>query len=153
MAFFEANLNLMNTILIALGIVLVVGVLAVVVYKIVRMNIRSRHAKQEQARAAQEQAIEEGVQKRLEEIRNESFVMSRNTMYGVGNDGQIAAGKYVVKSSVSTDNTFNIRLNGLVEPYKNGTVITLAEGDTICPVSEAVLLNTYVGETTTKENE
>ncbi len=146
MAFFEANINLMNTILVALGIALVVGVLAVVVYKIVKMSINSKHAKQEQARAAQEEAIEEGVKQRLEEIKNESLVMSRNTMYSVGNDGQIPEGKFVVVSSASDDATFNIRVNGLVENYKSGTVLTLTDGDTICPVSCAVCLKPYVDD-------
>lgn len=139
MAFFEINGELLNIVLVALGIALVVGVLVVAVLKIIRVNKEER-----QRKAACNQAVADAVQKAFVEIRKEYLVLSRNTTYNVGVDGEIAIGRYVLKSSVSTQKQFNVRVNGLVEQYHEGDVLTFGAGDTICPVSGTVLIKPYL---------
>lgn len=141
MAFFEINGELLNIVLVALGIALVAGVVVVAVFKIIQSNREEARRK-----AACNQAVADAVEKAFMEIRKEYLVMSRNTTYTVGGDGEIAMGRYVLKSSVSTQKQFNIRLNGLVEQYHEGDIVTLGGGDTICAVSGTVLIKPYVDD-------
>lgn len=127
----------LNIVLIALGAVLVLAVIAILSVKAVK---RKRLAAQQQ----QQQAIDEGVRKKMLEIRNEYLVLPRNITYSVGPEGEIAVGRYILKSSVEGEKTFNLRLNGLVQPFSDGTVITLGLGDTVCAVSNSALIKPYV---------
>ena len=127
----------LNIVLIALGAVLVLAVIAILSVKAVK---RKRLAAQQQ----QQQAIDEGVRKKMLEIRNEYLVLPRNITYSVGPEGEIAVGRYLLKSSVEGEKTFNLRLNGLVQPFSDGTVITLGLGDTVCAVSNYALIKPYV---------
>lgn len=139
MAFFQVDVELMNTILIALGIALVVGVLVIVAYKMYRANANAKRAKQqEKTEQEQQQSTQSGEQS--VEVRNECLVLSRNVTYKVGIDGEIAMGKYVLQSAVSGATEFNIRINGLVERYNDGDFVTFGAGDTVCAVSSSVLL-------------
>lgn len=152
MAYFEANPNIANTVLIAIGIALIVGVLVVLTIKIVKAVRDARRARQEGLRLQHQQEIDQGVQRALLEIRNEYLVMARNTTYVVGPEGEIAIGKYLLTNSVSNETTFNVRLNGLVRQFSNGDIVMLNGGDTICPVSGAVLIKPYVDEKIHDEN-
>lgn len=139
MAFFQVDVKLMNTILIALGIALVVGVLAIVAYKMYRANANAKRAKQQEKTEQElQQATQSGEQS--VEVRNECLVLSRNVTYKVGIDGEIAMGKYVLQSAVSGTTEFNLRINGLVERYNDGDFVTFGAGDTVCAVSSSVLL-------------
>ena len=100
----------LNIVLIALGAVLVLAVIAILSVKAVK---RKRLAAQQQ----QQQAVDEGVRKKMLEIRNEYLVLPRNITYSVGPEGEIAVGRYILKSSVEGEKTFNLRLNGLVQPF------------------------------------
>lgn len=83
----------LNIVLIALGAVLVLAVIAILSVKAVK---RKRLAAQQQ----QQQAVDEGVRKKMLEIRNEYLVLPRNITYSVGPEGEIAVGRYILKSSV-----------------------------------------------------
>ena len=139
--FFFRNLETLEIVLIALGIAFVAVVLGVVLYKVIKSAVRNKKAANEQRL---EQAVEHAAEKMVMEKRNEFLVMARNTTYNVGVDGEIAIGKYVLKNSVESDDSFNLRLNGLVQNFKNGDVVTLAAGDTVCAVSGSVLIKPYV---------
>lgn len=76
-----------------------------------------------------------------ERSNNGNMIMSRNVIYSVGLDGQLKAGKYVLQSAESANDKFNVRLNGLVKEFANGSEISLATGDTISPVSGSVILS------------
>lgn len=71
-------------------------------------------------------------------------VMSRNVMYSVGVEGQMRAGKYVMKSADGAADKFNVRYNGLVKEYANGDTLVLIDGDTISPVSGTVMLEPFI---------
>lgn len=136
MAFFEVNIKLMNTVLIILGIVLVVGFLAIVAYKMARTNAR---AKREKAQAQQQEEAKQVEQQNYVEA-NRQLVLARNVTYNVGIDGEIAAGKYVLQSARSSHKHFNVRLNGLVSKYSDGEIVVLGAGDSICVVSSSAVL-------------
>lgn len=87
----------------------------------------------EQANGAQENPVEEA-------ITADYLVMSRNVIYSVGIDGKLNVGKYVVTNTDDASAKFNMRVNGLVREYANGDVITLADGDTLSPVSGSVVI-------------
>lgn len=136
MAFFEVNVKLMNTVLIILGIVLVVGFLAVVAYKMARTNAAAKREKAQQAQAEEDQRVEE----QNYVGNNRQLVLARNVTYNVGHDGEIAMGTYVLKSARSGHKHFNVRLNGLVSKYSDGETVVLGVGDTICVVSSSAVL-------------
>lgn len=136
MAFFEVNAKLMNTVLIILGIVLVVGFLAVVAYKMARTNAAAKREKTQQAQAEEVRRTEE--QTYVE--NNRQLVLARNVTYNVGHDGEIAMGTYVLKSARSGHKHVNVRLNGLVNKYSDGETVVLGAGDTICVVSSSAVL-------------
>ena len=69
------------------------------------------------------------------------IVMSRNVIYSAGQDGQLKAGKYLLKAADSSADKFNVRYNGLVKEYVSGDVVTLTDGDTISPVSGSVVIS------------
>lgn len=136
MAFLQVNLKLMNTVLIILGIVLVIGVLAVVAYKMARTNAEAKRAKAQKQQEAEIKRVEE--QTYVE--ANRQLVLARNVTYNVGLDGEIAMGTYVLKSARSGHKHFNVRLNGLVSKYSDGETVVLGAGDTICVVSSSAVL-------------
>lgn len=72
----------LNIVLIALGAVLVLAVIAILSVKAVK---RKRLAAQQQ----QQQAVDEGVRKKMLEIRNEYLVLPRNITYSVGPRGKL----------------------------------------------------------------
>ncbi len=126
-----------------MGIAFAVVVLGVLLYKLIRSVRNSKKIKAEQNLA---QAVENAVEKKILEKRNEYLVMSRGVVYNVGVDGEIAVGKYVLKNSVESEDSFNLRLNGLVEHHSNGDVVTVGAGDTLCAVSDSVLIKPYVDD-------
>lgn len=71
---------------------------------------------------------------------NELFnTIARNVTYTVGKNGQIACGQYVLRSATDKD-SMNIRYNGLVKEYPNDTKFVLGEGDSICCVSDTLVI-------------
>ena len=139
--FFFDSPDTLTTVLIAVGIACVAVVLGVVLYKLIRSVVKNKKAANEQRL---EQAVENAVEQKLLEKRNEYLVMSRNVTYSVGVDGEIAIGKYILKNAVESETSFNLRLNGLVESHQNGDVVTLGAGDTLCAVSDSVLIKPYL---------
>lgn len=140
--FFEGN-DTLTTVLIALGIAFAAVVLGVLLYKLIRSVVNNKKAKNEQRLA---QAVEIAAERKILEKRNEYLVMARGVTYSVGVDGEIAIGKYVLKNSVDSETSFNLRLNGLVEAHRNGETVTLGAGDTLCAVSDSVLIKPYVDD-------
>jgi len=140
--FFEGN-DTLTTVLIALGIAFAVVVVGVLLYKLIRSVVNNKKAKNEQRLA---QAVENAAERKIMEKRNEYLVMSRGVVYNVGADGEIAIGKYVLKNATESETAFNLRFNGLVEHHANGDVLTLGVGDTLCAVSDSVLIKPYVDD-------
>ena len=73
----------------------------------------------------------------------DEIVLSRNVVYSAGLNGKFVAGKYVVASADDATTKFNMRVNGLVREYESGDMLTLADGDTVSPVSVSVLLTKF----------
>lgn len=69
------------------------------------------------------------------------LIMSRNVIYSAGADGNVREGKYILHSADGSEDKFNLRYNGLVKEYQDGDTVTLADGDTLSPVSGSVILN------------
>ena len=67
----------------------------------------------------------------------DDIVLSKNVTYTAGQD--FKAGKYTLLSVTDID-AFNIRLNGFVGEYKHNSEVILAPGDTVCAVSNTVIL-------------
>ncbi len=57
-----------------------------------------------------------------------------------GKKQNLVPGKYTVLTSIEGVESFNVRINGLVREVKHNSVVILGEGDTICPVSHAIIL-------------
>ena len=73
--------------------------------------------------------------------QNEMFItLPRNVTYGVGETGQIKPGSYILRNAVGTRGSFNLRYNGLVTEVQNETKITLGEGDSLCCVSDGIVV-------------
>ncbi len=70
----------------------------------------------------------------------EYYVMVRNVVYAVGETEDIIPGKYLVQCAASTEDSINIRHNGLVRSYDSGVSMYLTAGDTISPVSESAII-------------
>lgn len=139
--FFDGDASVLPTVLIALGIAFAVVVIAVLLYKLISSVVKNKKAKTEQRF---EQAVEDAAERKIMEKRNEYLVMSRGVVYNVGVEGEIAIGKYVLKNATESETSFNLRFNGLVEHHANGDVLTLGAGDTLCAVSDSVLIKPYV---------
>ena len=139
--FFFGKPSSLTVTLIVLGIIFVAVVLCVVLYKLVKSAKNNKKAVAEQQLA---QAVDNAAERKILEKRNEYLVMSRNVTYSVGQDGEIAIGRYVIKNAIESEQQFNLRLNGLVETHQNGDVVTLGAGDTLCAVSDSVLIKPYV---------
>lgn len=72
--------------------------------------------------------------------QNEMFItIARNVTATVGVNGQIRPGSYLIRSATN-DKTMNVRYNGLVKQYNGESKITLGEGDTICCVSDGLVI-------------
>ncbi len=123
---------------VVLGVLVVLA--AVILWRIIAVLVRSKRAKAERIRLAVEEEVQARVEERVLEMRNEYFVLPRNVIVAVGLEGQVREGKYVLKSAVSSQTKFNIRLNGLVEEYSDGDTVFLTTDDTICAVSGSVLI-------------
>ena len=139
--FFFDNPDTVTIVLIALGIACVAVLLGVLLYKLIRSVVRNKKAAKEQSF---NQAVEQALEQKMLEKRNEYLVMSRGVTYSVGMDGEIAMGKYILKCAVDSEQSFNLRLNGLVENHKNGDIVVLGAGDTLCAVSDSVLIKPYL---------
>ena len=57
-----------------------------------------------------------------------------------GKKQDLTPGKYTILTSIEGVENFNVRINGLVREVKHNSVVILGEGDTICPVSHAIVL-------------
>ena len=127
------------------AIALVVLIILIVIISVVakhKKRVAAEEREQQQAQIEQDiqNEVDARVNQRLAEIRDEYLVIPRNVQHWVGDDGQLARGKYVLKSATSSETTFNLRVNGLVEEYKDGDTIFLIVGDTITPVSGSVMI-------------
>lgn len=123
---------------VVLGVLVVLA--AVILWRIIAVLVRSKRAKAERIRLAVEEEVQARVEERVLEMRNEYFVLPRNVIVAVGLEGQVREGRYLLKSAVSSQTKFNIRLNGLVEEYSDGDTVFLTTDDTICAVSGSVLI-------------
>lgn len=73
--------------------------------------------------------------------QNEMFItVPRNVTYGVGETGQIRPGSYILRNAMGEKGSFNLRYNGLVTEVQNDTKITLGEGDSLCCVSDSIVV-------------
>lgn len=102
---------------------------------------RKNKAKKDDNQTNEQQETLTREQAYLESNERGEIVMSRNVIYSAGIDGQIKSGKYVMKSADGATDKFNVRVNGLVREYASGDVVILTDGDTVSPVSGAVVLS------------
>lgn len=113
------------------------AIVGIVVYFVGK---KGQAKKANQQPTEQQQATLTPEQEIIEVNDKGQLVMSRNVIYSVGLNGQIRVGKYLLTSADESVFKFNVRFNGLVKEYANGDVLTLTDGDTISPVSGAVVL-------------
>ena len=115
------------------AISVVVAIVSVIRSKKRNNSKDGQQVEQQQDTLSQEQAY-------LEANDKGQLIMTRNVIYSVGLNGKIRAGKYELTNADESDGKFNVRFNGLVKEYANGDVLTLADGDTLSPVSGSVVL-------------
>ena len=73
--------------------------------------------------------------------QNEMFInMARNVTYSVGETAKIKPGTYILRSAMGAKKSFNLRYNGLVSEVQNETKINFGEGDSVCCVSDSIIL-------------
>ncbi|MCM1042849.1 MAG: hypothetical protein NC350_01405 [Corallococcus sp.] len=127
-----------NIILIVAIVALALGLIAAIIAVIITVKNGQRVPRQKKEKEETLVTADEYLEEM--EVRGDSLVLARNVIYSVGEDGQIGAGKYRIKSAVEGEESFNIRFNGLVREFADGTEIVLGAGDTVCAVSHSVLL-------------
>lgn len=72
--------------------------------------------------------------------RENDVILEKGVNYVVGKGGKVIPGKYTVLSAQEGTDRFNLRLGGLVREYRHASDIVLAEGETVCAVSQSVIL-------------
>ena len=72
--------------------------------------------------------------------RENDVILEKGVNYVVGKGGKVIPGKYTVLSAQEGTDRFNLRLGGLVREYQHASDIVLAEGETVCAVSQSVIL-------------
>lgn len=68
------------------------------------------------------------------------YILDRNTLYGVGGQGQPPSGKYTVLSGQENATKIAVMLNGEKVSVNCSEKMELSDGDTICPVSHKMIL-------------
>ena len=72
--------------------------------------------------------------------RENDVILEKGVNYIVEKGGKVIPGKYTVLSAQEGTDRFNLRLGGLVREYQHASDIVLAEGETVCAVSQSVIL-------------
>lgn len=141
---------------IALGVA-VAAYAGLLSFRIVRNKKRKKAEQEKQEKLVKENlnevddvryTMEENAVKETEEgtpevnatFLQKDFVLPQNTPFEVSSQGELKPGKYIVLSTDENQTSFNIRVGIYVREYKHNQEIILAEGDTICAVSGAVIL-------------
>ena len=140
MAFFQ--LPQTDKVIIAVAVcVLVLGLIGATV-AIVRTLKKYKYTTKTERQKMQGSDVEISADDYLEEMEmiDDNYVLARNVVYNVGENGQISAGKYALHSAIEGETTFNVRYNGLVREVADGTIIVLGEGDSIACVSHSMLV-------------
>ena len=140
MAFFQLVQTDKIIVIVALS-VLVVGLIGAVV-AIIRTLKKYKYTTKTERKKMEGSSVEIAAEDYLEEMEmiGDSLVLARNVVYNVGEGGQIEEGKYVLRSAIEGETDFNVRYNGLVREVNDGTIIVLAEGDSIACVSHSMLI-------------
>ena len=112
--------------------------IAILIFRAVRLYRNKKLEKQQSVRVEAQPVAGSGSAESSATL-DEHLVLARNVIAAVGHEGQIAAGTYAL-SAADGEEAFNLRLNGLVREYHNGDTVTLTDGDTLCPVSGAVIV-------------
>lgn len=133
MAFAQSDFlsDILPWLVLAVGIVLIGGVVA-------RGFAVYRDRKRAQSQSTKD--VQKQQQPKLLQIRGDYLVLACNVSYEVGENGQLKAGAYEVKSAVENEDKLYVRVNGPVKVYDSGSVIQLCDGDTFCPISGDVLI-------------
>ncbi len=131
-------------VLLCVVIVAIVLAVSMLIVKSVLMSRRSKKGREKNESVNTEVNIDGTVDGcdnvSVDDYFDGQLVMSRNVIYSVGTEGQIKAGKYALKCADDASAKFNVRVNGLVREYDSGDSVTLTDGDTLSPVSCAVIL-------------
>lgn len=123
---------------------LIGGALGAICCGVAAVFVSRNRSKNAAPRAEAEQTQEtQAATERDEAVLCEDFVMSRNVIYSVGAEGKLNVGKYTVENADDASTKFNMRVNGLVREYEGGDIITLADGDTVSPVSGSVIISAF----------
>lgn len=73
-------------------------------------------------------------------MQGDNFVLVRNVVYNVGDDGQLAAGSYLLHSAIEGESAFDVLYNGNAINMQDGAKIDLCEGDSIACVTGSMLI-------------
>ena len=73
-------------------------------------------------------------------MQGDSLVLVRNVVYNVGDDGQLAAGSYILRSAIEGETDFDVLHNGVKHQLQDGATVNLDEGDSIACVTGAMLI-------------
>jgi hypothetical protein len=73
-------------------------------------------------------------------MQGDNFVLVRNVVYKVGDDGQLAAGSYLLRSAIEGESAFDVLYNGNPINMQDGATVNLGEGDSIACVTGSMLI-------------
>ena len=73
-------------------------------------------------------------------LKRKDIILKVGETYQVSKHGKLQPGEYKVLATDESNKTFNLRVNDYVNEYKHNTTLILAEGDTISPRSDSVIL-------------
>ncbi len=138
LAFLDNNIT--NKIVLWVAIAALASGVIMLLFQVILMSRKRKNGKVADQNNVTDDEQPEEPHKTSDNLVQEVLVMSRNVIYSVGIEEQIKPGKYRMNSADESESSFNLRLNGLVQEYTDGSTIYLAEGDTISPVSGSVVL-------------
>ena len=125
--------NIMPWVIVALAVVMLVTILGkcVSIYRNIKKN--RTYVKREVENTQQ-----------LLSIRGEYLVLNSGVEYSVGEDGQLKAGKYLLRGDGY--DKFQIAVNGEIKQYNGDSSAQFVNGDVISPVTCAALIKPIADE-------
>ena len=140
--------GLIITILIVVGIT----VLCVLVLKKDKSDKASAVTPLETANNEVKQEEQEVLPDEEEVVGNVINLLAKRT-YTVGKYNKVKPGKYHVAAASTDENKLMIRVNGFFKEYEDEFDLSVAEGETICPVSKSITLAPVVEEVKQEQTE
>lgn len=124
-----------NTVIIIVGIALIVGTAILLAFYLTREIKRLKADRAEGLKNGPTLITADELGEPMF-VKGDFTVLSKNVIYTVGENAHILPGKYLAKSSVSSDEEFVVLRSGEQHEYKNGSEIELSAGETVCALNK-----------------